>query len=88
MMDRKKYFVERGRKYPGSWFQYVRKLGSEKEQENLRWFKDPKPVREVSLVTHRSFLKRKMTEALFNEIMNSIPNDIKSKKNTKVVKWN
>lgn len=61
---------------------------SELEQENLRWFKDPKPVREISLVTHRSFLKRKMTEALFNEIMNSIPNDLKSKKNTKVVKWN
>ena len=61
---------------------------SELEQENLRWFKDPKPVREVSLVTHRSFLKRKMTEALFNEIMDSIPDDLKSKKNTELVKWN
>ena len=61
---------------------------SELEQESLRWFKEPKPVREVSLVTHRSFLKRKMTEALFNEIMDSIPNDLKSKKNTQVVKWN
>lgn len=61
---------------------------SEKEQGNLRWFKEPKPVREVSLVTHRSFLKRKMTEALFNEIMESIPDDIKSKKNTQIIRWN
>jgi LysR family hydrogen peroxide-inducible transcriptional activator len=61
---------------------------SELEQENLRWFKEPKPVREVSLVTHRSFLKRKMTEALFNEIMVSIPDDLKSKKNMQVVRWN
>ena len=61
---------------------------SKKEQENLRWFKEPKPVREVSLVTHRSFLKRKMTEALFNEIMESIPDDIKSKKNTQIIRWN
>jgi LysR family hydrogen peroxide-inducible transcriptional activator len=61
---------------------------SEREQAKLRWFKDPKPVREVSLVTHRSFLKRKMTEALFNEIMLSIPDNLQSKKNTKIVRWN
>ena len=61
---------------------------SESEQANLRWFKEPKPVREVSLVTHRNFLKLKMTEALYNQIIDSIPNDIKSKKNTQVVKWN
>ena len=61
---------------------------SESEQENLRWFKEPKPVREVSMVTHRSFLKRKMTEALFNGIMESIPDNLKSKKNTQVVRWN
>jgi LysR family hydrogen peroxide-inducible transcriptional activator len=61
---------------------------SESEQENLRWFKEPKPVREVSLVTHRSFLKRKMTEALFNGIMDSIPDNLRSKKKMQVVRWN
>ena len=61
---------------------------TEAEQKQLRWFKEPKPVREVSLVIHRSFLKRKMTEALFNEILASIPEDIQSKKNTKRVRWN
>jgi LysR family transcriptional regulator, hydrogen peroxide-inducible genes activator len=60
----------------------------EEELQNLRWFKDPKPVREVSLVIHRSFLKRKMTEALFNEILAAIPENIRSKKNTRVVRWN
>jgi LysR family transcriptional regulator, hydrogen peroxide-inducible genes activator len=58
------------------------------EQANLRWFKEPKPVREVSVVTHRSFIKRNMTKALFDEIMASIPGDLKSKKNTQVVRWN
>ena len=57
------------------------------EQQHLRWFKEPRPVREVSLVTHRSFLKRKLTEALFNEIQAAIPTDIRSKKNTQVIKW-
>jgi len=57
------------------------------EQQHLRWFKEPRPVREVSLVTHRSFLKRKLTEALFNEIQASIPANIRSKKNTRVIKW-
>ncbi|RLD23813.1 MAG: hydrogen peroxide-inducible genes activator [Bacteroidetes bacterium] len=61
---------------------------TEDEQKQLRWFKEPKPVREVSLVIHRSFLKRKMTEALFNEILASIPEGIQSKKNTKRVRWN
>ena len=61
---------------------------SEDQQKQLRWFKDPKPVREVSLVIHRSFLKRKMTEALYNEILLSIPEDIQSKKNTNRVRWN
>ncbi len=61
---------------------------SETDRENLRWFKKPRPVREVSLVTHRSFLKRKMTAALFNEIMDTLPDDLKSKKNTQVIQWN
>jgi LysR family hydrogen peroxide-inducible transcriptional activator len=61
---------------------------SEEEQKNLRRFKEPKPIREVSLVTHRSFLKKKMVEALYNEILASIPDDINSEKNTKRIRWN
>jgi len=61
---------------------------TEAQQKQLRWFKDPKPVREVSLVIHRSFLKRKLTEALFKSILASIPEDLRSKKNTQRVRWN
>jgi LysR family transcriptional regulator, hydrogen peroxide-inducible genes activator len=61
---------------------------TEGQQKQLRWFKDPKPVREVSLVIHRSFLKRKLTEALFKSILASIPEDLRSKKNTQRVRWN
>lgn len=60
----------------------------EKEQKKLKWFKEPQPVREVSLITHRSFMKRKMTQVLYEEIIKSIPGEIKSKKNTKVIRWN
>lgn len=55
---------------------------------NLKWFKDPKPVREISLVTHRSFMKRRLTEALYNSIRDSLPSGIESKKNTQRIKWN
>ena len=58
------------------------------EKTKLKWFKDPKPVREVSLVTHRSFMKRKMTQVLYEEIIDSIPGNIRSKKNTEIIRWN
>jgi LysR family hydrogen peroxide-inducible transcriptional activator len=58
------------------------------EKDKLKWFKEPKPVREVSLVTHRSFMKRKMTQVLYEEMVDSIPDNIKSKKNTEVIRWN
>jgi len=60
----------------------------EKDREHLKWFKDPKPVREISLVSHRSFLKRRITEALYNEIKDSLPDEMRSKKNTNRIKWN
>lgn len=59
----------------------------DEEKDNLRWFKEPKPVREISLVIHRSFLKRRMTEALFNTILDCLPSGIRSKKNTKRIRW-
>lgn len=60
---------------------------SESELNMLHYFNDPKPVREVSLVYHRSFLKHKLTELLYKEILNSIPDDIQSKKNGKIIRW-
>ena len=60
---------------------------NEAELNLLHYFTDPKPVREVSLVYHRNFLKLKLTELLYTEILNSIPDDIQSEKNGKIIRW-
>ncbi|MEP2773092.1 MAG: LysR substrate-binding domain-containing protein [Fulvivirga sp.] len=53
----------------------------------LRPFTNPKPVREVSLVMHRSYLKRKLVEALHKEILDAIPGYINIQKHGEVIKW-
>ncbi|VAW28962.1 Hydrogen peroxide-inducible genes activator =_ OxyR [hydrothermal vent metagenome] len=57
------------------------------ELEKVRTFADPVPVREVSLVVHKSFAKQGLTKALYNSVKKSIPDDISSKKSGKVIKW-
>ncbi|AQG80170.1 hydrogen peroxide-inducible genes activator [Spirosoma montaniterrae] len=42
----------------------------------LRPFATPQPVREVSLVMHRSFLKRQLIYALKSEILAHLPNEV------------
>jgi LysR family hydrogen peroxide-inducible transcriptional activator len=59
----------------------------QKDKNNLRNFIEPIPVREVSLVMHRSYLKRKLVEVLHKEILLSIPDFISVKKNGDVIKW-
>ncbi len=41
--------------------------------ENIRYFKEPAPVREISLVTYRAFVKKRLAEALYNEILENMP---------------
>ena len=55
-----------------------------KQQKSIRHFKHPAPVREVSLITHRDFVKRRLVEALKQSIMASIPEKI-LKNNKRVV---
>lgn len=63
-------------------------IGFDKQsKDKIRPFKDPKPVREVSLVMHRSYLKRKLVEALHKEILSAIPDHINIKKHGEVIKW-
>lgn len=59
----------------------------EENKIKLRPFTPPVPVREVSLVMHRSFLKRKIVEALMEEIVGSLPENMKSKKEKAVINW-
>jgi LysR family transcriptional regulator, hydrogen peroxide-inducible genes activator len=60
---------------------------SEEEKLRLRKFSAEEPSREISLVTSRSFLKKKLIEVLFNEITLSIPQNMTSKAYGKIVKF-
>ena len=55
-------------------------LLSASEKSRLKPFAEPVPVREISLVTHRSFVKTKMLEALESEIKKALPNRTEPKK--------
>ncbi len=52
---------------------------SPREKKRLIPFQPPAPVREVSLVTHRDFIKRRLIEALEAEILAALPRDIRPK---------
>jgi len=58
---------------------------TDKQMDKVRYFKSPEPAREVSLVIQRNFLKRRMIEALKNEILEFIPKRLKNKKKKEVV---
>jgi LysR family hydrogen peroxide-inducible transcriptional activator len=46
----------------------------------LRYFKSPAPAREISIVTIKGFVKTKLIEALKNEILENLPNEVAGKK--------
>ncbi|MBA9076665.1 MULTISPECIES: hydrogen peroxide-inducible genes activator [Rufibacter] len=52
----------------------------------VRPFAEPQPLREVSLVVHRSFLKKKMIESLRDEIVAHVPKDLLERHPVRVVK--
>jgi LysR family transcriptional regulator, hydrogen peroxide-inducible genes activator len=56
-----------------------------RQQSHLRYFKAPVPMREVSLVTHRNYVKHRLLKALKETILASIPPKIKSNKNRNIV---
>jgi LysR family hydrogen peroxide-inducible transcriptional activator len=55
------------------------------QKVHLRNFRQPVPVREVSLVVHRTFVKKRLVEAMKQEIMDHIPEKIRKNKKTLVV---
>lgn len=57
-----------------------------KQFNMVRHFKAPVPVREVSLVTHRDYVKKKLVDVLKAEIISAIPPKIMLNKNKNVVK--
>jgi len=58
---------------------------SDKQMDKVRYFKSPEPVREVSIVIQKNFLKRRMIEALKTEILEFVPKRMRSKKKKEVM---
>jgi LysR family transcriptional regulator, hydrogen peroxide-inducible genes activator len=56
-----------------------------KQRDQLREFKRPAPMREVSLVVHRDFMKKRLVEILKAEIITAVPDKIRKNKATHVV---
>ena len=53
--------------------------------ERIRHFRSPEPTREISIVTHRNFLKRNLITTLQNEISEIIPKQLRSKKKREIM---
>lgn len=51
---------------------------SAKQKNNIRYFKPPAPVREISIVTYRYFVKYNLIELLKSEIIKNIPSSMLS----------
>lgn len=56
-----------------------------RQQSHLRNFKAPAPVREVSLVTNRNYVKRRLLQALQQSILDALPPKIKKNKSKGLV---
>lgn len=56
-----------------------------KQRQLIRHFKKPTPMREVSLVVHRDFVKQRLVQALQQEILLSVPEKLRQNKNQNVV---
>lgn len=55
------------------------------QSSRVRRFSQPVPVREISIVTHRNFLKKGLIKALEVEILKSIPDEMKDKNKKEIV---
>lgn len=56
-----------------------------KQLSKVRHFKSPEPVREISLVTHKNFIKKRMLNALKEEILAVVPKTMKQKRKREVI---
>jgi LysR family hydrogen peroxide-inducible transcriptional activator len=56
-----------------------------KQMQLIRHFKKPAPMREVSIVVHRDFVKKRLIEALKEEIIAAVPERIKKNRSSNVV---
>ena len=62
----------------------IKELNS-KQLNKIRYFKSPEPVREISLVTHKNFVKKRMLNTLREEILAIIPKSMKNRKKKDII---
>lgn len=60
---------------------------NKKQQLKLRTLKDPNPAREVSLVTHRDYVKQKLIQALRKQIISVVPSHMLKPKSKQVMEF-
>jgi len=56
-----------------------------KQTQLIRHFKKPSPMREVSLVVHRDFVKKRLIDVLRKEILSTVPEKIRKNKTLNIV---
>lgn len=56
-----------------------------KQKNNLRYFKTPAPVREISLVTNLYFIKNRLIEVLKEEILQNIPGEMRMLRKKEII---
>jgi LysR family hydrogen peroxide-inducible transcriptional activator len=61
---------------------------TQKQQQAVRYFRTPEPVREISIVTHRAQLKRNLIEKLAETILETIPPQLKRSSKQRVLEIN
>ncbi|RYD57422.1 MAG: LysR family transcriptional regulator [Sphingobacteriales bacterium] len=60
---------------------------NEDQQDRVRYFEDPEPVREVSLITNDYFVRLTLLQSLMDEILTLVPEKMRvQKKNRKVLR--
>lgn len=56
-----------------------------RQQKHLRYFKTPAPVREVSIATHRNYVKQRLIQALREEVLACLPAKIEKNRKRNIV---
>lgn len=60
---------------------------TEEQQDRIRYFEDPEPVREISMVTNEQFVKLTLLQSLMDEILQLVPEKMRAqKKNRKILR--
>jgi LysR family transcriptional regulator, hydrogen peroxide-inducible genes activator len=55
-------------------------MSASEQKKKVRFFKSPAPIREVSVVYSRNYLKKSIIEALHKEVVSALPRELKKSK--------